>query len=154
MTKKQICLPRSIPADLKQVTVTDNFFAPFIEKIRTVTVPDVLKKFLADGAVENYRRVARGESGGHAGPPWYHGLICEVIRGMSDLAAYSHDPSMLDPLSDVIDAIAQAQREDGWLHPYDTLMRPDQVWGLNGGNARWQHETYDCGCLIEAGVHH
>ena len=145
---------RPCPAELGQVAVTDAFFAPFIEKIRTVTVPDVLKKFLADGAVENYRRVARGESGGHAGPPWYHGLICEVIRGMSDLAAYSHDPSMLDPLSDVIDAIARAQREDGWLHPYDTLMRPDQVWGLCGGNARWQHETYDCGCLIEAGVHH
>ena len=153
-TQHSSSLPRPVPAQPGYVNVTDAFFAPFIEKIRTVTVPDVLKKFLADGAVENYERVARGKKGGHAGPPWYHGLICEVIRGMADLAAYSRDPSMLDPLDGVIDAIRRAQSEDGWLHPYDTLMCPDQVWGLRGGNVRWQHETYDCGCLIEAGVHH
>ena len=45
------------------VKITDGFFAPFIEKIRTVTTPDVFAKFLADGAIENYERVARGEKG-------------------------------------------------------------------------------------------
>ena len=147
-------VPRPIPADIRRVRITDPFFAPFIEKIRTVTSPDVLKKFLADGAAENYRRVTRGERGGHAGPPWYHGLICEVIRGVSDLLAVSYDPQTDEALDALIGDIRAAQSDDGWLHPYDTLMRPGQVWGLNGGNARWQHETYDCGCLIEAGVHH
>ena len=50
------------------VTITDPFFAPFISKIRTVTTPDVFAKFMADGAIENYERAARGEKGGHAGP--------------------------------------------------------------------------------------
>lgn len=154
MEQYQNAHSRPVPAGLRHVTVTDAFFAPFIEKIRTVTAPDVLAKFLADGAVENYERVARGDIGGHAGPPWYHGLICEVIRGVSDLLAAGYDPVLDGQLDGIIDAIRRAQGADGWLHPYDTLMRPDQVWGLNGGNARWQHETYDCGCLIEAGVHH
>ena len=147
-------VPRPIPADPRKVTVTDGFFAPYLEKIRTVTVPDVFRKFLADGAVENYERVARGERGGHAGPPWYHGLICEVIRGVSDLLAVRYDEALDRQLDGIVDAIRRAQGEDGWLHPYVTLERPHQLWGLNGGNARWQHETYDAGCLIEAGVHH
>jgi len=154
MAKILCSTPRPIPADIRDVTITDAFFAPFIEKIRTVTTPDVFRKFLADGAVENYERVARGEHGGHAGPPWYHGLICEVIRGVSDLLAVRYDPALDKQLDGIIDAIRRAQGEDGWLHPYVTLERPHQLWGLNGGNARWQHETYDAGCLIEAGVHH
>ncbi len=145
---------RPIPAELRAVRITDGFFAPYIEKIRSVTVPDVLAKFTADGAIENYERVARGETGGHAGPPWYHGLIGEVIRGVSDILAVRDDPAVEAQLDAIIDAIRRAQSPDGWLHPYDTLMRPRQVWGLNGGNARLQHETYDCGALIEAGVHH
>ena len=152
--KSSGALPRPVPADLKKTRITDEFFGPFLEKLRAVTLPDVLEKFLKDGAVENYRRAARGERGGHAGPPWYHGLICEVIRGASDLLARSPDPETEKKLDEIIDAIAAAQREDGWLHPYDMLMCPGQEWGLFGGNARWQHETYDCGCLIEAGVHH
>ena len=146
--------PVPTPPDLSRVTVTDAFFAPFLEKIRTVTAPDVFRKFLSDGAVENYRRVSRGERGGHAGPPWFHGLVCEVIRGVSDLMSARYDPETDRQLDEVIGAIAAAQDEDGWLHPYITLERPDQLWGLNGGNVRWQHETYDAGCLIEAGVHH
>ena len=146
--------PLPKPADIRAVRITDSFFEPFVEKIRSVTVPDVLGKFLADGAIENYERVARGDRGGHAGPPWYHGLIGEVIRGVSDLLAVRYDPDLDARLDAIIDAIARAQDGDGWLHPYITLERPHQLWGLNGGNVRWQHETYDAGCLIEAGVHH
>ena len=92
------------PADIRSVRITDPFFAPFIEKIRTVTVPDVFAKFLADGAIENYRRVARGEHGGHAGPPWYHGLIGEVIRGVSDLLAVRYDPLLDRQLDEIVEA--------------------------------------------------
>ena len=145
---------RPVFASVRRVRVTDLYFAPYLEKIRSVTAPDVLRKFLADGAVENYERVALGERGGHAGPPWYHGLIGEVIRGVSDLLAAKPDPELETQIDGIIEAIRKAQGEDGWLHPYVTLERPRQLWGLNGGNARWQHETYDAGCLIEAGVHH
>ena len=113
MAKILCSTPRPIPADIRDVTITDAFSAPFIEKIRTVTTPDVFRKFLADGAVENYERVARGEHGGHAGPPWYHGLICEVIRGVSDLLAVRYDPALDKQLDGIIDAIRRAQGEDG-----------------------------------------
>lgn len=143
-------------ADISKVEITDGFFGEFINKIRTVSVPDILKKFLADGAIENYNRVARGEKGGHAGPPWYHGLICECIRGISDIFVSDPNPEIDSLLDDIIEAIAKAQDADpeGYINPYTTLERPGQRWGFNGGNIRWQHEVYNAGALIEAGVHH
>ncbi len=139
---------------MRNIRFTDAFYAPWLERIRAVTVPDVFGKFLADGSLENYRRVIRGERGTHDGHPWAHGLVCEVIKGVSDMLAVRRDSELEGRLDEAIALIRQAQSPDGWLHPYDTLMCPGQEWGLNGGNARYQHETYDCGCLIEAGVHH
>ncbi|MBQ9995536.1 MAG: glycoside hydrolase family 127 protein, partial [Clostridia bacterium] len=143
-------------ADLANVTVTDPFFAPFLDRIRTVSAPDILKKFLAEGAIGNYERVARRERGGHVGPPWYHGLICECIRGISDLLVAHYDQSLDEQMDFIIEKIAAAQDIDpeGYINPYTTLMCPEKRWGLNGGNIRWQHETYDAGALVEAAVHH
>ena len=59
--------------DLHTVKLNDKRFAPWLDKIFQVTVPDVLNKFEADGALENYDRVASHECGGHNGPPWFHG---------------------------------------------------------------------------------
>ena len=36
----------------------------------------------------------REKSGKHVGPPWYDGLICEVIRGISDIIAVSYDAQL------------------------------------------------------------
>lgn len=37
-------------ADIADVRLCDGFFSDFTSKIRTVSVPDILKKFLADGS--------------------------------------------------------------------------------------------------------
>ena len=34
------------------------------------------------------------------------------------------------------------------------MICPDKRWGENGGSLLWQHETYNIGCLVEAGIHH
>lgn len=149
-------LPCPAYPDVRDVSVTDGFFAPFVEKIRDQTIPDVLQKFENDGVIENYERVAAHLTGGHGGAPWHHGLICEVITGVSDLLAVRYDAELDRRLDAIIDAFRRAIDADpeGWLHPYDTLVCPDRRFGLNGGSARLQHETYDMGCLVEAGVHH
>ncbi|MBR5742812.1 MAG: glycoside hydrolase family 127 protein, partial [Clostridia bacterium] len=138
------------------VRLEDDFFGPFMKNIAERSAPDILRKFEAAGALENYRRLIAGESGRHDGPPWFHGLICECIRGISDLLVYHYDEALdrkLDEYAALIDA-ASRREPDGYFNPYVTLLFPERRFGRNGGDTLSYHDTYNAGCLAEAGVHH
>ena len=145
----------------KQVSIQDSFWGVQMEKIRMVTVWDVIHKFETDygeGVMKNFEDVAQGltGTGHHVGPQWYDGLIYEVIRGASDLLGDSYDEKLAEKLEEFIDKIAAAQDKDpdGYLNTYSTLMCPNQRLGKNGGSLVLLHELYNIGCLVEAGVHH
>lgn len=143
----------------RQVKMTDGFWAGQLDKIHRVTVWDVLNKFENDheeGIMKNYEWVIEGKSGSHVGPPWYDGLICEVIRGISDIIAVNYDEKLdkkIEAYTEIISA-AQEKDPDGYINTYTTLICPDKRWGGNGGSLIWQHETYNIGCLTEAGIHY
>ena len=141
---------------LDRVKVGNDFLGTWLNKIQTVTAKDVLTKFNAEGALSNYERVIAGEKGGHVGPPWYHGLINECIRGISDILVSRYDAELDATLDSMIALMEKAQVADpeNYINPYTMLMCPDQRWGKNGGSLIFQHETYNAGCLAEAGVHH
>jgi len=143
----------------KQVKIVDGFWKEVLDKIHTVTVFDVLEKFEKDhdeGIMKNYEWVAEGKTGKHIGPPWYDGLICEVIRALSDIIAHTYDKKLDDKILEYAQKIDMAQQKSGtgYLNTYVTLLRPGQEWGVNGGDMIWTHDTYNLGCIIEAGVHH
>ncbi|NBD25652.1 glycoside hydrolase family 127 protein [Paenibacillus glycinis] len=141
---------------VRSVSIDDAFWAPKLKVLRDTTVHDVLNKFEQDGALRNFDFVAAGAEGYHSGEPWFDGLLYETLRGISDILAV-HDDEALDRRVDEIAAkIAAAQDAvgDGYINTYTLLDRPTQRWGENGGNLRWQHDVYNAGCLIEAGVHH
>ena len=52
---------------LKQVTLTDDFWKPYLEKIRTCMVPNVLDKLEESGYLDNFRYAAEGKHE-HKGP--------------------------------------------------------------------------------------
>lgn len=60
------------------------------------------------------------------------------------------DPELADRVADVIDLVAAAQDEDGYLNTYFTLEEPDKRWT----NLNMLHELYCAGHLIEAAVAH
>ena len=78
------------------MAVDDELWSPRLKLWRTVTVPDCWKKFEKDrsGAINNFDRVRVGKSGGHAGPPWYDGLVYEMIRASADFLAAGPDPEL------------------------------------------------------------
>ncbi len=43
---------------------------------------------------ENFDKVAAGTKGGHAGLPWFDGLIYETIRGIGDLLGQHPDAAL------------------------------------------------------------
>src|SRR5437588_627553 len=85
-TPKDSRLHRLTPVPGRQVTITDDFWSPKLNVWQQVTIRDCFRKFENDrgGALNNFDKVRDGKKGGHAGPPWYDGLIYEMIRGSAD----------------------------------------------------------------------
>ncbi len=162
--------PSDIPAihfvSFKQVHVDDEFWSPKFDLWQHTTAVDVLDKFEGKHIKEegnhntfsNFDQVARGDkgTGGHFGAPWFDGLIYESIRGIADYLAQNPDPEMEKRLDGYIERIEAAQQVDpnGYIDTYTDLNEPDHRWGENGGFLRWQHDVYNAGMLIEAGVHY
>jgi DUF1680 family protein len=165
------------PVKLANVKVHDSFWSPKIKVWNTVTVYDVLDKLegkyepdqpdLKDekkklgrtrDAFFNFDEVAKGavNTNKHDGPPWYDGLVYETIRGAADILAQYPDAKLEAKLDAYINRItaAQAADPDGYINTYTTMTQPDKRWGTNGGQDRWQHDVYNAGMLIEAGVHY
>ena len=150
---------------VEKVKVTDVFWSPRYDKWRSVTIPDVLNKFEGHGTgnsqgntLHNFEQVAAGvrNTGRHVGEPWFDGLVYETIRGVADMLKQRRDPyieSRIDMYVDKI-AAAQASEKDGFLNTYTQLMYDDKRWGEHGGLLRWQHDVYNLGALVEAGVHY
>lgn len=143
---------------LENVKIEDDFFSPILERTACVTVPDILYKFEHDrgGAIDNFDRVRDGVIGEHAGPEWYDGLTYETITGISDLLVNHYDAVTDLHMDNYVARIASAalQDENGYVNTYTQTMEPSHRFGENGGFLRGQHEIYNAGCLVEAGVHH
>ncbi|RZJ73758.1 MAG: hypothetical protein EOO45_09855, partial [Flavobacterium sp.] len=150
-----------------KANIHDGFWSPKFDTWRTTTANDVLDKFegkhLAateqskNNVFENFDKVAAGKKGEkHAGLPWFDGLIYESIRGIGDLVGQHPDPALKSRLDGYIDRIYAAQQADpdGYINTYTDLMEPTHRWGDNGGMLRYQHDVYNAGMLIEAGVHY
>jgi DUF1680 family protein len=146
------------PAPSGSITIHDDFWSPRLDLLRVVTLPALLDHFGQPGAdaFRNFDLVAAGATGGHQGFPWYDGLVYETITAASRLLKHAPDPALRARLDGYIRRIAAAQAAggDGYLATYTMLMAPDKRWGENGGNLRWQHDVYNAGCLVEAGVAH
>lgn len=152
--------------EARKVHIDDSFWSPKMELWKRVTIDDVLNKFEGKhvnepgnhNTLSNFDRVTQGctGTGGHVGPPWFDGLIYESIRGIADYLILYPDKNLEARVDDYINRIAAAQATDpnGYINTYTTLDEPEHRWGENGGFLRWQHEVYNSGMLIEAGVHY
>ncbi len=165
------------PLNLANVAIDDPFWSPKYRVWDAVTVFDVLDKLEGKydpdrpdikeekaktgrtrNAFLNFDLVAQGKKNidAHDGPPWYDGLVYETITGASDMLQQHPDLKLEKKLDGYINRIAAAQAADpdGYLNTYTTLTRPDKRWGINGGDDKWQHDIYNSGMLVEAGVHY
>ncbi|GAA4322639.1 glycoside hydrolase family 127 protein [Mucilaginibacter gynuensis] len=165
------------PLNLRQVKIDDSFWSPKLDVWRKQTVYDVLDKLEGKyepdredlikekaergstrNAFKNFDLVAEGKKniGTSDGPPWYDGLVYETIRGAADLLIAYPDKQLEQKIDGYIKRIAAAQAADpdGYINTYTTLNKPNQRWGTNGGDDRWQHDVYNAGMLAEAGIHY
>lgn len=146
-----------IMPEIKQVGISDRFWSPLIEKFRKITLPYVMDAFLSSEYAdvrENFRS-ATGHSAKHVGTAWHDGLIYEVITAASDFLSVCPDSATERRIDELAALIAGAQEAvgDGYLSTFTLAVAPGNRFGTHGGNALVQHDLYNLGCLIEAGVH-
>ena len=138
---------------LSAVKVEDDFWSPRYALWSSTTIPDVLGKLETRSHVaENLNLAANGATSGHQGNYFYDGLLYESLRGASDYLAVNPDATLEAAIDRWAAMIAAAQRPDGYINTRCQIEGDRHRWGDNGAFGMDQHEIYNAGCLIEAGV--
>lgn len=138
---------------ISDVSIRDSFWTHYINLVRDVVVPyqwdalnDRIPGVEPSHAIQNFK-IAAGETSGE-----FHGMVfqdsdvAKWLEAVAYLLATKRDPEMEKIADDVIDVIAKAQHEDGYLNTYFTLKEPGKRWT----NLAECHELYCAGHMIEA----
>ncbi len=143
---------RAAAVPLRQVQISGGFWGERQAVNRDVTIPAIYRKLQETGRIDSWSLAEPAQ------PPSSHQRIGVRVFWDSDsgkwleAAAYSlatHPDAQLQALADdLIDAIAGAQREDGYLNTYFPVHFPIGEWA----NLRDNHEMYNAGHLLEAAV--
>ncbi len=140
---------------LKGIRIQDAFWSDYIRLVREVVVPyqwEVLNDRV-DGAepshaIRNFKIAAGMEQGEFYGMVFQDSDVAKWLEAVGHLLETRSDPVMEQWADGIIDIIAKAQQEDGYLNTYFTLKEPGKQWT----NLAECHELYCAGHMIEAGV--
>ncbi len=142
------------------VTLTDDFWTKRIETNRTVTIPFGFKKCEEEGRIRNFARAGGLLDGKYEGKmPFDDTDVYKIIEGASYSLAIHPDKELDKYVDGIIEKIAAAQEEDGYLCTWKTI-NPDKTpanWvepGPRWHNLGASHELYNAGHLYEAAYAH
>jgi DUF1680 family protein len=132
------------------VVIADKFWAPRMETNRKVTIPYAFKKCEETGRIDNFARAAGLMEGKFEGKYFNDSDVYKVIEGAAYSLRSHPDPQLEQYVDGVIDKIAAAQWEDGYLYAFYSLPKrqPEKRWT----NTRTMHELYCAGHFFEAAV--
>lgn len=131
------------------VHFSDGFWAPRIETNRTVSAAHNIDWCENQtGRIDNFLIAGGKKQGKFKGIYFDDSDVYKVIEGLAYTLAAKDDATIHDAGRRWIDAIASAQREDGYLMCYFTLVKPDEKWT----NLANMHELYCAGHMAEAAV--
>lgn len=140
---------------LTDVKIQDPFWSSYINLIREVVVPyqwDALNDRIPNAepshAIKNFKIAAGLEQGEFYGMVFQDSDVAKWLEAVGYLLSTERDPELERIADEVIDIIAKAQHEDGYLNTYYTLKEPGKRWT----NLAECHELYCAGHMIEAGV--
>lgn len=145
---------------IKKCHVFDNFINRYIKLVKDIVIPyqekalnDQIEGAEKSHCLENFRMAAEKIKTGKCCGEFY-GMVfqdSDVAKWLEG-AAYSlliyPDDELLARCENVIELIAGAQHDDGYLNTYFTVKEPDKRWT----NLEEAHELYCAGHMIEGAV--
>jgi len=145
------------PVPFTDVHVDDDFWFPRMETNRSVTIPFALKKNEDTGRVNNFRKAAGLMEGKYEGRRFNDTDVYKVMEGVAYSLSLDPDPELEKYLDSLIEIIAAAQEEDGYLYAARTVDPENPAPGAGPGRwtrLRGSHELYNAGHMYEAAVAH
>lgn len=146
MNEKNTCHKMN-PVSFDHVKVNDTFWSPRIKAHKESTIAICLEKCEKTGRILNFVKAA-GQAGGKFEGIYYNDSdVYKVLEGIAYTLINNPDPELEKTADEMIDKIAEAQEEDGYLDTYFTLAAPDMKF-----QDMEKHEDYCAGHLIEAAI--
>ncbi|MHA1508959.1 MAG: beta-L-arabinofuranosidase domain-containing protein, partial [Promethearchaeota archaeon] len=152
------------PISFVNVQITDNFWSHRLKTHREITLPYVLKKCEKTKRIDNFSRAAGLiEKSKTSKFPYDDSDVFKTIEGAAYSLNVKKDQQFETYIDEIIDKIAAAQEEDGYLYTHrsinsknPSIMARKEYWA---GKKRWEHvslishELYNMGHLYESAVH-
>ena len=144
----------------EKVRLEDDFWLPRLKIQKETLVPFSLEK--TQTAVENLQMVGEYLKTGkvqkmHPLARYVASDLFKVMEGAAYLLTLEDDPALEKRMDEIIDIIADAQCEDGYL--YEPLSVPESMYARtkSTGYSRYSyvlhsHELYDMGHMYEAAI--
>jgi DUF1680 family protein len=145
------------PIPFTNVHIDGGFWLPRMETNRKVTVPYDFQKCEETGRIDNFAKAAGMMPGEFEGIFFNDSDVFKIIEGAAYTLALQPDPELDAYLDDLIEKIAGAQEDDGYLYTARTINPSKPGGGASGprwGNIRDLHELYNVGHMYEAAVAH
>lgn len=134
--------------DFSDVTISDNFWKPKIDKVATVTLKTCIEQTEVKSArIRNFEKVARNKGEKFEGLYYDDSDVYKALEAMAYSLQTHPDAAMEAKADEWISKIAAAQLPDGYVGTYYTLKDINQRWT----NIE-SHEDYNAGHMFEAAV--
>ncbi|QHW33491.1 glycoside hydrolase family 127 protein [Paenibacillus rhizovicinus] len=137
------------------VRIDDEFWNRFIELVRGTVIPyqwealnDSIPEAEPSYAIRNFRIAAGMEEGAFGGMVFQDSDVAKWLEAVGFSLAQHPDAELERTADGVIELIAMAQHEDGYLNTYFTIKAPGERWT----NLYEAHELYCAGHMMEAAV--
>lgn len=141
---------RISPVPLSQVSINAGFWAERQAANRERAIPAIYRKLEETGRIKAWSMIRTHEipkerSVVHM---FWDSDTGKWLESVAYSLATHPDPDLQAQADALIDAVASAQQDDGYLNTYFPVLYPEGRWA----NLRDWHEMYNAGHLIEAAV--
>lgn len=129
------------------VSIEDRFWNNRIRATQKSTLAACLAQCEATGRISNFAKAGGLMEGGFEGIFYNDSDVYKVLEGIAYSLMIERDEEMEAQADRIIDLIAAAQQEDGYLQTFFMLAEPENKWkDMN------KHEEYCAGHMIEAAI--
>lgn len=147
--------------DLGDVRWTGGLMGERFDVCRTVMVPHLWEIFSSEKdshAWANFLLAAglpvEGSDGKSHGPPFNDGDFLKWVEALAQIYAITHDPAIDAQMDRIIEVVAKAQREDGYLHTPTIIKQRHGDAKAHEFEDREHFETYNMGHLMTTACIH